>query len=119
MNCLNRLTAPNLDLTRSQESYKSYSWRKNIFGVTGGDPFQFHIRKKNTHQRRGQWLILSKGETLGRVPGQGQWGGWERFMEEIETWETAEKTMGTSSLDFHTRIIVDSFYKLEEILQMA
>lgn len=40
-------------------------------------------------------------------------------MEEIETWETAEKTMGTSSLDFHTRIIVDSFYKLEEILQMA
>ena len=87
--------------------------------MTGGDPFQFHIRKKNTHQQRGQWLILSKGETLGRVPGQGQWGGWERFMEEIETWETAEKTMGTSSLDFHTRIIVDSFYKLEEILQMA
>lgn len=45
-------------------------------------------------------------------------GGWERFMEEIKTRETAE-TMVTSSLDFHTQIIVDSFYKLEEILQMA
>ena len=43
----------------------------------------------------------------------------ERFMEEIETQETAEKTIGPSSLDFHTQIIVDSFYKLKEILQMA
>ena len=43
----------------------------------------------------------------------------ERFLEEIETQETAEKTIGPSSLDFHTQIIVDSFYKLEEILQMA
>ena len=40
-------------------------------------------------------------------------------MGEIKTRETAEKTMGPSSLDFHIEIIVDSFYKLEEILQMA
>lgn len=71
VNCLNRLTAPNLDLTRSQESYKSYSWRKNIFGVTGGDPFQFHIRKKKYPPVTGTVVDIIKGRGRSRSMGVG------------------------------------------------
>lgn len=117
MNHLNRLTAPNLDLIRSQESYKSYSWRKNISGVERGGPFQLHMRKK---------ISTNDGDSGVYYQRQKLWGGCQvkvmgggRFMGEIETRETAEKTMSPSSLDFHTEIIVDSLYKLEEILQMA
>lgn len=74
VNCLNRLTAPNLDLTRSQESYKSYSWRKNIFWSDRRDPISVSHKKKNTrndgdsgwyYQRERQVKVSNGGDGKG------------------------------------------------------